>query len=99
MPSPNGNRKFSNLSPMIEHMGEKYLLVSRSTIIFSFKWAGNSVSIKWWDDLWLQQGLSGYLKYKFVDFAYQDWRIVSLGNLNKIVNIVCRCFIFRMNNL
>ena len=46
-----------------------------------FKWFGNAVTFKWWDQLWLQEGLGDYMKYKFADFAYQDWRLVSLNIL------------------
>ena len=57
----------------------RVLLLSflKSHIFLNFKWFGNIVTFKWWDDLWLQEGLGDYLKYKFVDFAYQDWRIVK----------------------
>lgn len=44
---------------------------------FSEFWFGNLVTFRWWNELWLQEGISDYLKYKFVDYAYDDeWRIV-----------------------
>lgn len=39
-------------------------------------WFGNYVSIRWWDELWLETALADYIKYRAVDQAYPQWNIV-----------------------
>lgn len=38
-------------------------------------WFGNYVTFEWWDDLWLQEALADFFKYKAVDQAYNEWLI------------------------
>ena len=40
-------------------------------------WFGNYVSIKWWDELWLETALADYIKYRAIDEAYPQWNIVK----------------------
>ena len=40
-------------------------------------WFGNYVSIKWWDELWLETALADYIKYRAVDQVYPAWNIVK----------------------
>jgi hypothetical protein len=35
------------------------------------------VTLKWWDDLWLNEGFASYVEYKGVNHAHPDWQIVS----------------------
>ena len=32
----------------------------------------------WWDELWLQEALGNFYKYKALQRAYPEWNIVSL---------------------
>ncbi len=38
-------------------------------------WFGNLVTMKWWDDLWLNESFATYLAYKVVDHFYPQWRL------------------------
>ena len=40
------------------------------------KWFGNFVTFGWWDELWLQEALSDYVKYRAVELAYPEYNIV-----------------------
>ena len=40
-----------------------------------FQWIGNAVTISWWDDLWIQEGLTTYLENKGVDHVYSSWNV------------------------
>jgi len=44
----------------------------------SHQWFGNSVTMKYWDDLWLKEGFATYFSYKCIDSLVPAWQIVDL---------------------
>ena len=40
------------------------------------------VTMKWWDDLWLNEGFASTLMYFAMDHVNPDWRVVSDAYLN-----------------
>src|SRR6266699_3779852 len=41
----------------------------------SHQWFGDLVTMKWWDDLWLNESFATFMAYKVVDSAYPQWKI------------------------
>ena len=38
-------------------------------------WFGDLVTMKWWDDLWLNESFATFMAYKVVDWAFPHWHI------------------------
>jgi aminopeptidase N len=41
----------------------------------SHQWFGNLVTMKWWDDLWLNESFANMMEYRAVDAFYPEWNI------------------------
>lgn len=52
---------------------ELLLLCSQfSLIILSI-----TVTLEWWNDLWLNEGFASYVEFKGVHYVHPDWDMVS----------------------
>jgi len=41
----------------------------------SHQWFGNLVTMKWWDDLWLNESFANMMEYQAVDSMFPEWKV------------------------
>uniref|UniRef100_A0A0N5AI81 Aminopeptidase n=1 Tax=Syphacia muris TaxID=451379 RepID=A0A0N5AI81_9BILA len=41
------------------------------------QWFGNLVTMKWWNDLWLNEGFAMHMEYRCVDEIYPKWKVMD----------------------
>ena len=42
----------------------------------SHQWFGNLVTMRWWDDLWLNESFANFMEYFAIDAIYPEWDVM-----------------------
>jgi len=48
------------------------------------QWFGNLVTMRWWNDIWLNEGAATFLQYKAVNHIWPEWGMTDLFILQKM---------------
>ncbi|CAH8291920.1 unnamed protein product, partial [Heterobilharzia americana] len=57
------------------------------------QWFGNLVTLKWWDDLWLNEGFASFAEYIGVDHVHPEWGMDEQFLLDDIQKVNSTCLL------
>ncbi|CAF0970213.1 unnamed protein product [Brachionus calyciflorus] len=55
---------------------------------FSEFWFGGYVTFEWWNELWQQEALADYFKYRLVDEVYPEWKIYDQFITEELIRVL-----------
>lgn len=61
--------------PIVSSTGNKERVVTVIAHELAHMWFGNLVTVRWWNDLWLNEGFASYVEYLGADRAEPTWNI------------------------
>ncbi|XP_029948845.1 aminopeptidase N-like [Salarias fasciatus] len=61
--------------PVLSSTGNKERVTTVISHELAHMWFGNLVTLKWWNDLWLNEGFASYVEYLGADYAEPTWNI------------------------
>uniref|UniRef100_A0A8C3RG10 Aminopeptidase n=1 Tax=Cyanoderma ruficeps TaxID=181631 RepID=A0A8C3RG10_9PASS len=70
--------------PEYSSIGNKERVVTVIAHELAHQWFGNLVTLRWWNDLWLNEGFASYVEYLGADSAEGLWNIKDLMVLNEL---------------
>ncbi|NXA81709.1 AMPN Aminopeptidase, partial [Thryothorus ludovicianus] len=70
--------------PAYSSIGNKERVVTVIAHELAHQWFGNLVTLRWWNDLWLNEGFASYVEYLGADSAEPLWNIKDLMVLNEL---------------
>ncbi|XP_007569290.1 aminopeptidase Ey-like [Poecilia formosa] len=75
-------------NPGVSSNGDKEWVATVISHELAHMWFGNLVTMRWWNDLWLNEGFATYVSYLGADYAEPDWNMKDLIVLNEIVGVM-----------
>ncbi|CAN9506819.1 unnamed protein product [Ophioblennius macclurei] len=61
--------------PVLSSTGNKERVTTVISHELAHMWFGNLVTLKWWNDLWLNEGFASYVEYLGADYAEPTWNM------------------------
>ncbi|XP_042331729.1 aminopeptidase N [Sceloporus undulatus] len=69
-------------------IGNKERVVTVIAHELAHQWFGNLVTLRWWNDLWLNEGFASYVEYLGADAAEPQWNIKDLMVTNDMYRVM-----------
>ncbi|XP_061591376.1 aminopeptidase Ey-like [Cololabis saira] len=73
--------------PVLSSTGNKERIATVISHELAHMWFGNLVTLRWWNDLWLNEGFASYVEYLGADYAEPSWSIkdhIVLYDMQKV---------------
>ncbi|KAK9971385.1 hypothetical protein ABG768_024755 [Culter alburnus] len=70
--------------PKVSSNEDREWVVTVITHELAHMWFGNLVTMRWWNDLWLNEGFASYVSYLGADYAEPTWNIKDLMVLQQV---------------
>ena len=64
-----------NKSTSVESKQHVALVIAHE---MSHQWFGNLVTMRWWDDLWLNESFANMMEYRAVDEIFPEWQVFNI---------------------
>ncbi|NXO41080.1 AMPN Aminopeptidase, partial [Locustella ochotensis] len=74
--------------PAYSSIGNQERVVTVIAHELAHQWFGNLVTLRWWNDLWLNEGFASYVQYLGADSAEPSWNIKDLMVLNEVHDVM-----------
>ncbi|XP_041842679.1 aminopeptidase Ey-like isoform X2 [Melanotaenia boesemani] len=75
-------------NPLVSSNGNKEWVATIISHELAHMWFGNLVTMKWWNDLWLNEGFATYVSYLGAHYAEPTWNMKDLFVLNEIMDVM-----------
>lgn len=73
--------------PNISTAGNKHRVASVIAHELAHQWFGNLVTMKWWTDLWLNEGFATYVASLGVEHLHPEWHSLEEESVDNTLNI------------
>ncbi|KAF7239596.1 Aminopeptidase Ey [Varanus komodoensis] len=74
--------------PLFSSIGNQERVLTVIAHEVAHQWFGNLVTLRWWNDLWLNEGFASYVEYLGADAAEPSWHIRDLIVSNEMYRVM-----------
>ncbi|XP_050540509.1 aminopeptidase N-like [Daktulosphaira vitifoliae] len=78
------------LNPKLATIGNVHRVASVVAHELAHQWFGNLVTMKWWTDLWLNEGFATYVAARGVDYLYPEWNCFQVETAENFLEVLDR---------
>ncbi|KAK7471671.1 hypothetical protein BaRGS_00035684, partial [Batillaria attramentaria] len=76
--------------PLVSSSSNKYMVTLIVAHEIAHTWFGNMATMRWWDDLWLNEGFASILMYIAMDHVYPEWNVFAIQVVEDIFPVMVK---------